>query len=89
MKHVGILVIIETKLDDTFPTSEFLVDGFSESLIPDRNTNGNSIMIFVLADISSKLLQNMISLLIMKIHIVSMKKKIYLMILILEFQRFV
>ena len=89
MKHVGILVIIETKLDDTFPTSQFLVDGFSEPLIPDRNTNGNSIMIFVLADISSKLPQNMISLLIMKIHIVSMKNFFYLMILILEFQRFV
>ena len=89
MKHVGILVIIETKLDDTFPTSQFLVDGFSEYLIPDRNTNGNSIMIFVLADISSKLPQNMISLLIMKIHIVSMKKNFYLMILILEFQRYV
>ena len=89
MKHVGILVIIETKLDDTFSTSQFLVDGFSEYLIPDRNTNGNSIMIFVLADISSKLPQNMISLLIMKIHIVSMKNFFYLMILILEFQRFV
>ena len=32
-----ILVITEKKFDDTFPTSQFLVDGFSEPHILDRN----------------------------------------------------
>ena len=30
MKYVDIVVITETKLDDTFPRFQFLVDGFSE-----------------------------------------------------------
>ena len=28
LKYVNILVITETKLNDTFPISQFLVDGF-------------------------------------------------------------
>ena len=30
LKHIDILVVIETKLDDTFPNSLFLVPGFSK-----------------------------------------------------------
>ena len=30
MQHIGILVLTETKLDDTFPTAQILVNGFSE-----------------------------------------------------------
>ena len=30
MQHINILVLTETKLDDTFPTAQFLVNGFSE-----------------------------------------------------------
>ena len=30
MQHIDILVLTETKLDDTFPTAQFLVNGFSE-----------------------------------------------------------
>ena len=29
-KNVDILVISETKLDETFPTSQFLIDGFKK-----------------------------------------------------------
>ena len=32
LECVDILVITQSKLDDTFPTSQFLVDGFSEHL---------------------------------------------------------
>ena len=31
MQHIDILVLTETKLDDTFPTAQFLVNGFSET----------------------------------------------------------
>ena len=30
MQHIDILVLTETKLDDTFPTAQFLVNSFSE-----------------------------------------------------------
>ena len=33
---VDILLLTETKLDDSFPTSQFLVDGFSEPFRLDR-----------------------------------------------------
>ena len=45
LKYVDILVITETKLD-MFPTSQFLVDEFSEHFALDRNRNGGGIMIF-------------------------------------------
>ena len=56
-KICWILVNTETKLDNTFPTSQFLVDGFYEPIRLDRNRNGGGIMIFVREDIPSKLLQ--------------------------------
>ena len=30
IKHIDVLVIRETKLDDSFPTSQFLMKGFAE-----------------------------------------------------------
>ena len=32
MQHIDILVLTETKLDDTFPTAQFLVNGFFRTL---------------------------------------------------------
>ena len=40
LKHVDILVICETKLDETFPSSQFHMDGFSLPYRLDRNRNG-------------------------------------------------
>ena len=37
LKHVDILVLTETKLDDSFSNSQFSVDGFSEPFRIDRN----------------------------------------------------
>ena len=37
MQHIDILVLTETKLDDTFPTAQALVNGFSELHRLDRN----------------------------------------------------
>ena len=56
LKHVDILVICETKLDETFPSSQFHMDGFSLPYRLDRNRNGKGVMIFVREDIPSKLL---------------------------------
>ena len=56
LKHVDILVVCETKLDETFPSSQFHMDGFSLPYRLDRNRNGGGVMIFVREDIPSKLL---------------------------------
>ena len=56
LKHVDILVVCETKLDETFPSSQFHMDGFSLPCRLDRNRNGGGVMIFVKEDIPSKLL---------------------------------
>ena len=54
MQHIDILVLTETKLDDTFPTEQFLVNGFSELYRRDRNRNGGGVMIYIRQDIPSK-----------------------------------
>ena len=46
MKHTDVLVITEAKLDDPFPTSQFLVKAFTERFRLDRNRNGGGVMIF-------------------------------------------
>ena len=56
LKYVDILVLTETKLDDSFPNSQFLVDGFSEPFRIDRNRSGGGVMIYVRDVIPSKLL---------------------------------
>ena len=40
-----ILVITETKLDSTLPTSQFLIDGYTKPYCFDRNRNGGGILI--------------------------------------------
>ena len=56
LKYIDILVITETKLDDTFPNAQFLVPGFSKPFRLDRNRNGGGVMIYVRENIPSKLL---------------------------------
>ena len=50
-----ILIITETKLDDTFPLSQFHIDGFSTLYRLDRNRNGGGIIIYIKEDIPSKI----------------------------------
>ena len=51
---VDVLVIVETKLDDTFPEGQFEIDGFKKPFRLDRNKNGGGIMIYVREDIPCK-----------------------------------
>ena len=50
---IDILVVNETKLDDSFPTAHFIVDGFTPYR-RDRNRNGGGVIIYVRQDIPSK-----------------------------------
>ena len=47
---VDSLVITETKLDSTFPTSQFLIKGHSEPYCFNRNRNGVGFLIYVRED---------------------------------------
>ena len=51
-----ILIIIETKLDDTFTLPQLHVDGFSTPYRFDRNRNGGGIIIYIREDIPSKII---------------------------------
>ena len=51
---IDVLVITETKLDDSFPTSQFFIDGYTIPYRIDRNRHGGGVMIYVREDIPSK-----------------------------------
>ena len=43
-------MISETKLDETFPEGQFLMDGFTPPYRMDRNVNGGGIALYVRED---------------------------------------
>ena len=47
-------MISETKLDESFPTSQFFMKGFSSPHRLDRNCNGGGILLYIREDIPSK-----------------------------------
>ena len=55
---IDILLISETKLDDTFPLSQLFLEGFSPPGRLDRTKQGGGLMLFIREDIPSKLLPN-------------------------------
>ena len=46
-ENVDILMVSETKLDNTFTTAQFQIEGFQEPIRIDRNKNGGGIMIYI------------------------------------------
>ena len=54
IKYVNIFIITESKLDDTFLTSQFLVTGFSVPYRLDLNRKEDRIMIFIRDSIPSR-----------------------------------
>ena len=46
-QYVDILVLSETKLDSTFPSNQFLINGFSVPHRFDRNSKGGCILLYV------------------------------------------
>ena len=51
---IDIFMISETKLDDSFPQGQFLIDGFHSPLRFDRNKSGGGILLYVREDIPTK-----------------------------------
>ena len=54
--NVDILLVSETKIDDSFPQSQFVIDGFSAPYRLHRNCLGGDLMFFLRDDIPSNLL---------------------------------
>ena len=46
----------ETKLDDSFPSMQFLIEGFGPPFRSDRNSHGGGILVYVREDIPCKLI---------------------------------
>ena len=58
MGNVDVLVISETKLDDSFPAGQFKIPGFASPFRLDRNQNGGGIIVFVRENIPVKYLSS-------------------------------
>ena len=43
--YLDILVVLETKIDESYPISQFSIDGFSEPFRLDRDKNGGGILV--------------------------------------------
>ena len=54
---INILIISETKIDESFPLSQFMIDGFSMPYRRDRNAHGCGILVYFRNNITSKLLK--------------------------------
>ena len=53
---VGILMVSEIKIDESFPLDQFKIDGFNAPFRLDRNNDGGGVMLFVQDDIPAKLI---------------------------------
>ena len=56
LKYIDILILTETKLDETFLTSQFLMDGLSKPYRFNRNKYGGGVMIYIRDTIPIKVL---------------------------------
>ena len=48
---IDILMISETKFDNSFPKREFIIPGFTEPYRIDRNCHGGGILLYIRSDI--------------------------------------
>ena len=55
--ETDVLLLSETKLDETFPLEQFLISGFAKPLRLDRNSKGGGIMLFIRDNIPFRLLK--------------------------------
>ena len=51
---IDVLTVAETKIDGTFTTSQFVLDGFSKPLRFDRNQHGGGLLIYAREDVPFK-----------------------------------
>ena len=54
--NVDILIVSETKIDDSFPIGKFLINGFNPTYRLDRDLKGGGIMLYIREDIPLNLI---------------------------------
>ena len=54
--NIDILMVSETKIEMSFPTSQFVIQGFAATFKLDRTNSGGWILVYVQDNIHSKLL---------------------------------
>ena len=54
--NIDIFLISETKLDDSFPTAQFLIKGFDAPYRFDRNSKGGGLLLYIREDTPPKIL---------------------------------
>ena len=52
--NVDLLIISETKIDESFPLNQFIIEGFCSPFREDRNSQGGGLIIYVREDIPCK-----------------------------------
>ena len=57
ISDLDILMISGTKIDESFPLSQFMIDGFSMPYRHDRNAHGGGILVYFRNNVTSKLLK--------------------------------
>ena len=57
-QSLDVLMIAETKIDATFPTGQFVIEGFATPFRLDRNANGGGLLVYVRSDIPSRQLNS-------------------------------
>ena len=55
-KNIDALLISETKVDSSFPSVQFHLEGYATPYRLDRNANGGGILLYIIEDIPSTLL---------------------------------
>ena len=56
MGNVNVLMVAETKNDKSFPTSQFILPGFTSPYRFDRTKEGGGVLVYIMEDIPYKLL---------------------------------
>ena len=54
--NIDVLMFSETKINNSFPVGNFVIDGFSTPYWLDRNSNGGGFILYVREDIPPKFL---------------------------------
>ena len=54
--NIGILMISETKLDSSFPQTQFRIGGYAPPFRYDRNSHDDGIFLFIREDIPAKII---------------------------------
>ena len=57
--NIDVLVISETKIDESFPLNQFLIEGFATPFRADRNSHGGGIIIYIREGIPCKELKRL------------------------------